>query len=66
MARPLYARLTASGIACAETAVCVDHLGASPLARDTGIVMHPCPGNDALECIVCGATESVAPMKQEG
>lgn len=63
----MFALLDNQGTAAAETALCSVHVNDSasmteailaaredvPLPQD----FNDCSGNDALECIVCGATE---------
>lgn len=59
MSTTIFARLTDDGTAAAESAVCFDHTGAAPQGGYEDVPAGPlvdCSGNDALACIVCGAT----------
>lgn len=61
VAEAMYARLTKDGTACAETALCDQHLDRAGefLSEDRvepGVTAHvDCSGNEMLSCQVCGA-----------
>lgn len=57
MKRKIFARLTDDGTAAAETAVCEEHFALSPEAEDAKGGLVRCIGNDALECVLCGARD---------
>lgn len=57
----IYARLTTAGTACAETALCTNHLDQAAdypgdqTGTDAAFTAHlDCSGNEALKCNVCG------------